>query len=226
MFSFEMLRMVLPTGLAAGATGSQVAPTEGEVAPWEVSPGHIQIHLDGYILQDKFHQPQIYVYPAQEYAAMFPAAQSNLERLNNAIQGSSEMPYIVSLNAAQVFTSNVQVIDFQNGRGVRFVTEYSQGITSVNSHDTFYNFQGLTSDGKYYIVAILPITSTLLADSPAPEATIPTGGVSMPDFMDDNADWNGYYAAIVNLLNGAPAESFSPRIEQLDALIASIQVQP
>jgi hypothetical protein len=58
-------------------------------------------------------------------------------------------------NAAQVFASNIKVISFQNGKGVRFLTEYAQHAASANNHNLFYYFQGLTGDGAYYIIAIL-----------------------------------------------------------------------
>ena len=64
--TFGPLSMVLPPGLASGASGSQFPRAEGDsVSPWEVTPGHIRLDLQGYPLQGKTHQPQIFVYPAQ-----------------------------------------------------------------------------------------------------------------------------------------------------------------
>ncbi len=221
--SFKSLSLVLPEGLASGASGMQVEPAEGEdLPPWENMPGHIQLVLDGYALQDKFHQPQILVYPAQTYADLYGS--DNFDLLTSAMQGSSQIPYIVFFNAAPVFSSNVQKLDFQNGSGVRFLTEYAQYAAPVNNHDMFYNFQGLTSDGQYYIIAILPVSSPLLAENSDPAAALPGGGVAFPGYNDPNADWNGYYAAVTALLNGAAADSFNPTLGQLDTLIASIHI--
>lgn len=227
--SFGSLSLVLPEGLASGASGMQVERVEpsDDMPPWGITPGNIQLDLSGYILQDKFHQPRIYVYPAPDYAAMYQPAADNITRLNNAMQGSTEnLPTILFFNAGQVFASNLQTIDFQNGSGVRFVTEYAQFYAPVNNHDMFYNFQGLTSDGQYYIVAILPVTSPLVAEDSDPAAAVPTGGVALPDYNDANADWTGYYAAAMALLNGAAPDTFNPTLGQLDTLIASIQIAP
>jgi hypothetical protein len=74
-----------------------------------------------------------------------------------------QLPTVPFFNAAQVFASNVQPISFQNGSGIRFVTEYAQGFVSINNQDLFYHFQGFTDDGNYYMVAVLPVTSPVLA---------------------------------------------------------------
>ncbi|MEO8354588.1 MAG: hypothetical protein ABI621_01610 [Chloroflexota bacterium] len=42
----------------------------------------------------------------------------------------------------------MQVINFQNGRGIRFLTQYAQYPAPINNHELFYHFQGLTNDGK------------------------------------------------------------------------------
>ena len=69
----------------------------------------------------------------------------------------AQLPTVPFFNAQQAFASNIQILSFQNGRGVRFLTEYAQYPVSANNQDLFYHFQGLTSDGAYYIIAILPI---------------------------------------------------------------------
>ncbi|MBN2149295.1 MAG: hypothetical protein JW726_18045 [Anaerolineales bacterium] len=231
--SFGWLSFILPPGLASGISGSQFPAAAGEnVAPWEVTPGHIQITLDGYPLPEKFHQPQIFVYPAQGYAELGPAAFESIHRLDNILSGprapisAEQLPGVPFFNAAQVFAANIQVISFQNGQGVRFLTEYAQYFAPVNNYELIYHFQGLTRDGAYYIIAILPITAPMLAETSDPAAAIPPGGISLPDMADANADWQGYYTAVTALLGAAPPESFAPAINQLDLLIQSMLITP
>jgi hypothetical protein len=231
--SVDPLSIILSPGLASGARGSQFPRAEGEnVTPWDVTPGHIQLKLEGYLLQGKFHEPQILVYPAQGYAELVPPAFESMHRLRNVMNESSasisaeQLPAVPFFNAAQVFASNIQPISFQNGWGVRFLTEYGQYAAPVNNHELFYHFQGLTSDGAYYIVAILPVTAPGLAETPDAGKVLPLGGVAYPDFNDPNADWQGYYAAAIDLLNAMPPEVFTPTINQLDSLIQSMRVTP
>src|SRR5512140_1739331 len=69
--SFDRLSLVIPTGVAAGGSGTLVPEAKGDtVSPWDVAPEHIQFKLEGYALEGRFHQPQIYVYPAKAYGQM------------------------------------------------------------------------------------------------------------------------------------------------------------
>ncbi|HEX9387675.1 MAG TPA: hypothetical protein VF918_15235, partial [Anaerolineales bacterium] len=72
------------------------------------------------------------------------------------------------------------MISFQNGQGVRFLTEYAQYAASANNHDLFYHFQGLTRDGAYYIIAILPITVPVLAETSDGGAVLPSERYLIP----------------------------------------------
>jgi len=233
--TYGPLGFVLSSGIASGFVGDQFSRVEGDnVASWEETPGHTQITLDGYLLQGKFHQPQIFIYPATEYAVLNPAAFESIHRLDNILYGpgapdlSQPLPAVPFFNAAQVFASNVQAISFQGGGGVRFLTEYAQYPAPVNNNDLFYHFQGLSRDGAYYIIAIsiFPITVPVLAETSEPGAVLPPGGIAYPDSTDPNADMEGYYASITNLLNATSPDAFTPTLSQLDALIQSMLIAP
>jgi hypothetical protein len=231
--SFGPLSLVLPSGLASGISGDQFPRNDGQDLPyWEVTPGHTVLKLEGYPLQGKFHQPQIFIYPAQAYAEMVPGAFESIHRLDNILYGPSapisveQLPAVPFFNAQQVFASNVQQVSFQNGGGVRFVTEYAQYPASANNHDLFYHFQGVSRDGAYYIIAILPISLPVLAETSDAGAALPPGGVPYPDITAPNPDMAGYNSAVTNLLNAQSPEAFAPTINQLDSLIQSMQVAP
>jgi hypothetical protein len=232
--TFGSLTLVVPPGVASGASGSEYPRIDSEDAAWwQKTPGHLQVMLgDYYVLQGKFHQPQIYVYPAQAYAELVPPAFESIHRLNNilGIPGVSinadQLPAVPFFNAQQVFASNIQVISFQNGEGVRFLTEYAQNAAPINNHDLFYHFQGVTRDGAYYIIAIFPVTNPVLAETSDTGAVLPIGGVIFPNISDPSADLQSYYATVTNLLNSAPPDAFTPALNHLDLLIQSMLVAP
>lgn len=232
--TYGPMTLVLPAEIADGASGKEVLPfTADDAAWWQKAPGHTQIDLgDYYILQDKTHKPTIYIYPATEYAILVPTAFESMHRLRNVISGVvplsiDQLPAIPFFNAAQVFASNIEEISFQNGSGIRFLTEYAQYAAPVNNKDLFYQFQGLSDDGEFYIVAILPITMSKLAETSDEDADLPDGGIPYTYFSDnDNFDAQDYYAKITDLLNSASPESFTPSISQLDALIQSMVIEP
>jgi hypothetical protein len=226
------LRVVIPSGVASGINSETFPRVDGEDQPaWGLTPGHTVFTLEGYRLQSTFHEPQIYIYPALEYAELFSGAFESMHRLRNVMYepdapvDAGQLPWVPFFNAAQVFFTDYRTISFQNGDGVHFLTEYAQYFAPVNNHELIYHFQGFTDDGEYYIIAIFPITNQYLADTGEPGANIPAGGVQFPDVNDENPDFEGYYASITDLLNGAPTESFTPSIEQLDSLIESIQIE-
>jgi hypothetical protein len=233
LVTFGRLSLEIPSSVANGASGSDIAPvTDEDAAYWDKTPGHLQVSLgDYYVLQGKFHQPQIYVYPATEYATLVPAAFESMHRLRNILSSvvpltSDQLPTVPFFNAAQVFASNIQVISFQNGEGVRFVTEYAQYFAPVNNHDLFYHFQGFSNEGDYYIIAIFPITAPALAETGDTGAAVPAGGIAYPDINSSNPDFQSYYASITDLLNAMSPEAFAPSISQLDALIQSMWIFP
>lgn len=234
LVTFGRLTLEIPSSVASGASGSDIPPvTNEDAAYWEKTPGHLQVSLgDYYVLQEKFHQPQIYVYPAIDYAVLVPGAFESMHRLRNVMSAvvpttPDQLPAVPFFNAAQVFASNVQEIPFQNGSGIRFLTEYAQYPAPVNNHELFYHFQGFTSDGEYYIIAILPITAPVLAETGDAGATLPAVGIQYPFFADPNLETlQKYYEDAANLLSATPNEAFTPTIGQLDALIQSMQVTP
>ena len=232
--TFGPLSLIVPPDVADGASFSEYPRNDSDDAAWwQKTPGHLEVMLgDYYVLQEKLHQPQIYVYPAQGYAELVPAAFEGIRRVNNILYGDGgsisvdQLPAVPFFNAQPVLAANVQTLSFQNGGGVRFLSQYAQGNTPVNNHELFYQFQGVTRDGAYYIVAIFPVTVPVLAETAEAAATLPSGGIAAPDSTDLNADWAGYYTAVTNLLNGTPPDAFTPAIDQLDLLIASMQIAP
>ena len=217
--------------LAGGIHSSQFPRVDApDTAMWQRTPGHTQVMLDAYRLQGKSFQPQILVYPALEYAQLVPAAFESMHRLRNILSsptGSDQLPTVPSFTAAQTFASKIQTLSFQNGEGLRFLTEYAQYPAPVNNTDLFYHFQGFTGDGEYFVIAILPITAPILAETSDPGAPLPIGGVPYPYYAEGvEADMPGYYTAVTALLDATPPEAFTPTIGQLDALIQSMRIQP
>jgi len=224
--SCQNVSFVIPTGLAGGANAEAVpAVGEGSGAPWEVAPAHVKCTLTGYQLPGKFHEPTLFIYPADEYAQAQSGVAEQIDRLKKILAGSTPMketlPNVPFFNAAPAIAANIKLTPFQNGNGVRTLTEYAQYYAPINNHELFYHFQGLTSDNKYYIIAILPITAPILAEDEKPEAPVPSGGVPIPTGVGPD---EVYYTSVTQKLNALPPDSYAPSLNTLDALIQSIQV--
>jgi hypothetical protein len=216
----------IPQGVAKDALSEIVPATDPNAAPWEIAPEHLEFTLTSYQLQDMFHQPKIFVYPAEAYAQAQPSVAENIQRIKNIAAGAplskNSTPSVPLFNAASLIASKLEVINFQSGSGVRFLTDYAQYRATINNHDLFYLFEGLTSDSKYYIIVILPINAPILAETDKPDAVIPAGGVPVPASGPTEA----YYAEITDKLNALTGTDFKPALADLDALVKSIIVKP
>lgn len=232
--TYSPLTVTIPQGIASGASGVNFPRVDSDDAAWwEKTPGHLQVNLgDYYTLRGKNHLPAIYVYPALAYAELVPAAFESIHRLQNYLYAPNNVPALDQLpgvpffNAQILFAAHIQPVAFQNGKGIRYITEYAQYPASANNTDLFYNFIGVTSDGERYVVAIFPLTSPVLAETSDAGAPLPSRGVPYPYMADPQANMNAYYIAITDLLNAQRADSFTPSLSQLDALIQSMQINP
>ena len=232
--TYSPLTLVIPPDFANGASGSNFPRVDGDDAAWwQKTPGHLQVSLaDYYSLRGKTHQPAIYVYPASDYALMLPAAFESIHRLQNYLYAPENIPAIDQLpgvpffNAQILFAAQIQPLSFQNGKGIRYISEYAQFPASANNTDLFYNFIGVTRDGVYYIVAIFPLSSPVLAETSEAGAPLPARGIPYLYYADPNANMDAYYTAVTDLLNAQLPDSFTPSLDKLDMLIQSMQINP
>ncbi len=226
------IRLVIPSGLATGATADTIdVVTEQTGAPWDVAPAHLQLTLQGYSVEVSSHVAQIFVYPAQDYASLNPAAAESLKRLQSVIAnpsgayGNDSLPRIPFYNAGQVLAAQQKPIQFSSGTGIRFVTQYGQDVSPINNGGLFYSFHGLTADGKYYIIAVLPVNLPFLAADNNPNSPISSAGIPFPPAPASGATYQDYYNQVTKKIDATPANQFSPSLDVLDALVESIAVQ-
>jgi hypothetical protein len=181
-------------------------------------PEYRRLTLQGYPVANHLHKPQIFIYPTGDLASANENAGkmvTELQALLQTQQAGDPLPFLPLFNAAQVMHAQVQYLDFKNGKGVRFLTQFDQAPLPINNYELFYTFQGLTSDGKYYVAAVLPVTNPELPAS---------SEVSEQQAKELN-DFPNYLSGVVALLNQQPADRFTPDLNKLDALMGSIEVK-
>ena len=226
---FQNVSFVIPEGLAI-ATSNEIVPAVDEATggPWGIAPEYIEFVLVDYSPRDDFFPPVIRIYPAQEYAALNPWAQSSLGKLQ-AILASPSMPLIndnlstIPFNgaAAQQYAAQAKLIAFQSGNGVGMLSQYAQFPGPILKENSYYHYEGLTSDGKYMVAIMLPVTLPLQATAENPSAD----GIIYPNDISDVNALNAYFQGVTDLLNAASPDSFQPNLTQIEALIQSIHIQ-
>jgi len=227
--SFQNVSLVIPTGLANGAAGEQVAEVNANNgAPWEVAPAHVKLTFKGYPLQGTMWEASLHFYPAQQFSAMDDGAAQISTSLKSVIGNPSSLPghlpFLPLINAQQDFYAQAKVLQFKNGTGIRYITQFDQAPLPVNNQEMFYTFQGLTSDGNTYLSLTLPISSPVLPANNNPNSPVPTGGIAFD--QNDLSKFPQYLSAVTGVLNSASPGSFSPSLSTMDELVNSIGVTP
>lgn len=193
----------------------------GDIPSWEIGPEYTQINFFGYqSAGETFHQPRLLIYPADQYAQINPGAAENIANLKLTLttletpSSDEVLPFLPLWNAGQVFHSNFAYLDFQNGSGIRYLTQYGQDVYPINNYSLFYTFQGLTSDERFYIAAIFPVSTPALPD---------------PETMELDQEFYDTYLQYIEetkfLLETQPLDTFTPSLMDLDLLIESLRIE-
>ena len=140
-------------------------------------------------------------------------------RCAQPMMGDPALPFRPWINMKQTFCAQPQIIEFHNGRGVRYVSYYSQGPNPVLEQEVFYTFQALTEDGEFYVSAFFPVETGIFPTEPP---ACPTCGE--PDY-DPFAEWTAVLGEQLIQLNAQPADEFEPSLNVLDELIKSVQIR-
>ncbi len=230
--SYSGSSFTISAGLADGAQASTV-PQFDDFSWW---PAHTKYVLKNYPLQGKTYEPQILIFPAREYAQMKeyadaygqtgqPAPIESLQTILNTQNFSTleTLPLLPYQHATQVIHAQGKILSFQNGSGIRYITQYSQAaFPLINNTDIFYTFQGLTIDGEYYVSVIMPVNLPYLAADYGPNA------FSNPTEWQNAEKFPEYLRMTVDRLNQAEGEAknpYAPSLAALDALVQSLLVE-
>jgi hypothetical protein len=207
--------------LATGDTVEVIPAVAGtsDSPYWQAAPEYRQVTLNGYPVTEHSFKPQIFIYPAEAFKSANPEAAKVIEGFTAALQApdqSQDLPFLPLLNARQALHAHLQPLNFKDGQGLRYLTQYAQGLVPINNHHLIYTYQGLTRDGKYYIAAVLPVTQSSL---PVDETVT---GQEPPEFT---SDYPKYLVNVTAALNAQPGDAFTPDLAKLDALVSSLEIQ-
>lgn len=200
-------------------------------ADWPPSFFQIQFHDQADLAFADSLTSLVQVYPVDQLSQTYIAganAISTLQSLlanNQAALPSTGLPFWPMEYYTQVvgaplesfgepaLTVHAQYLDFQTGHGIRYLTFMENHIARTSRMDRLiYTYQGLTSDGQFYISVIIPL------------------------FVNDDAtrtDLNSLetqnppdYSGMVERLTGMTADQFHLSLTECDNMIASLSVAP
>ena len=197
--------------------------SETEDRLFSVTPKMDQFEFQGYGLNKTYPIGKIDVFSTQEYESL---AGDRISKEINSLKkslsvhpkdSSSPLPMLPMVMAAEVFHSQVKYIKFQNGEGLRFVTQFASDVSPVTNDRIIYTFQGITSDGAYYINATFRENNGILAANY-------DDFMKSQDFNKFNENYQSYMANTQEKLNQQPDDSFNPSLGSLDTMISSLKI--
>ena len=203
--------------LAENITAGITPGNYDENAPWWSTPEHREFQFNNWVLSDAFHTPLIRIYPVGEFRAINDNVGTSLDELQTVLENQpldgTGLGVSDIFNAGQFFQSQVKYLDFQNGSGARWLSQYGQALFPVGWPYLFYTFQGFTNDGAYYISIIMPVNHPSM---PNPDS------VTLDDAFFEN--YETYIDGVRNQLEAESDASFMPSLVLLDQIVESLLV--
>ena len=185
--------------------------------PVGADPQHTQIRFGSVtpLIPNGF--PLIRVYRTDAISKIDDASKKGIDALKALLKAQSDLTQVQSIN---VFRSNTPqelharnaYLKFKDGLGVRFIAHYSFAVDPIVD-GLVYTFVGLATGDQGYIVVTVPLTTTILKDND-PGAAL-TGA---------NFDIPGYLKQTAATIEAANVTDFAPNLDNLDALIKSINL--
>lgn len=202
--------------------------------PDSVYPAHTAFHLK---YKTGERAATISVFPIADYRRMYAVSKGNMESfdenlkdLRKAIKDENfrvgdQVPVIPFYDASQTITARVKYLSFESGAGIFFLTQYNQDFANlVNNEELTYFYQGITADGKKYVLAEFPASAAFL---PKNNQADEFEGYKLPVTADDfnEKNYNEYITKITQRLENLPADEFEPSLKAFEEIISSLKIE-
>jgi len=214
--TIENVTFTADPALASSWSGALVEDNSDPNSPPDMTTGPRRIAIEG--AGEQYYQPYLFVYQVSDLAGTPEESEADLltTLLNEGetLPVTGTLPFLPRANASQVVHGAMQTLDFANGNGVRYIVAYAQDASPFTARSFRYTFQGLTSDGEYYVAFVMPVTTELFPPEIAAD-------LDYDAFIDD---YSNYLTTTIATLGSATATDFTPDLELLDELVESIHV--
>jgi hypothetical protein len=202
---------------------------------FENMPAHLRVALaprQAGADRDTFFAPALYLIPVQSYLSILDPAddesddwiRSKLAALQQWLAGAPQAvrdwPFPPPLDMSPQYTAQRQALEFGGGRGIRVLTQFVPDVGLAQSGQLSYVFQGLTADGRYYVLLTMPLSLPGLARR-EDETHL---GFGITQLYEDRNAAARYEAAVEALLR-KQRKALRPSLAELDALVRSLRWQ-
>jgi hypothetical protein len=232
---------------SAGAATVPAVLVSDQILFAEAHPAYVQIRFLGFprdgvyqlpVIEPENNVPQVIIFQTSDFAGYGDdSPQGFVQQLGSLtevlksgvdpkrcalpLQGyDTALPFLPWINMRQSFCAQPQILEFDGGKGIRYLSYYAQDPSPVLDGSIFYTFQGLTDDGQFYISALFPIQTGIFPKEPSL-----CEECSDPNYNPLPA-WTTLVTTQLAQLNVQDANAFTPSLTTLDEVIQSIHIEP
>jgi hypothetical protein len=221
--SYRGVRFNYDLSIASSVRGAIIPALQGSTPEFDI-PEHIRFIFDEVGLSNTFNprEPQLLIFPiddfqlasAQRAAVVLLALNDLLEE--RPLQLEQQILLMPPVPGTVFFQTHARYLRFEQGEGIRFLTAYTEEPGPITNETLFYTYQGISSDGDYFVSLFFPIETEQL---PASFTEI------LPeDYALYLEDYDSYLAEKIALLEKTPDYDFAPNLALLDALVKSLKL--
>lgn len=194
-------------------------------------PAHLRVDLlPRKEEKEDFFTAALYLVPVQSYLSILDPTEKEtdgwIREQHAALQqwlagppdAVRDWPFLPFLDMSPQYTVQRRALEFAGGRGIRVLTQFVPDVGFAQSGQLSYVFQGLTTDGKYYVLLTMPLSLSGLAKREDDSHL----GFTLTQLDTDRAA-DARYAAAVDALLRKRQKELRPALEELDALVRSLR---
>jgi hypothetical protein len=159
-------------------------------------------------------------YAEPSYLAVVQQLQTlNLNDLSSYVNVSPDyqnpaLPFMPVLNATQVFRVHPSAFNSATVTGIEYYAYYSQAPEPILEAQVMYVYQGISSDGLYYVSFSMPVVTGVLGTEIAAD-------FNWDGFVEN---YTPYLQDTFDALNAADPATFAPSHNDLNAFVESIAI--
>lgn len=197
-----------------------------------------QNRLFTFDLSTSFSDMYIAVYPLDDFPRMYAVDKGSVEgaikeneNLKKVLKDKNfrvenQIPYLPFIDAGQTFQAKVKHFDFPGGKGILFLTFWETQFEFPSNRQLRYVFEGLTNDGKYYILAEMPVSVDFLPEESSDEYEgYKIYGKEKFDGKVVLKRMSEVNKKIGNRLENLPENEFKPKLKNLEEVISSLKIE-
>lgn len=133
----------------------------------------------------------------------------------NAAGTDNPLPFLPLVAAGQIIRARAAYVETSDLTGISYITAYQQAVQPLLQSDFLYTFQGISTDGAYYVSAVFRVNPETLPTEMQSDFDYQAFLDQLPTYLDESA---------VQLSNAAP-ETFAPALGLLDEVVQSFAIE-